>query len=212
MAEEEVLEETAAPPKKSSGGGFSVVHLIVIVVVVIVAAVAVIMATGGKIAGMETKLGEQVEVIKSVIESNNPDPYNLPDFNCPEDGAIVPLSDKALIVSLSDGQHYLSLGISVCLKPGVDEEKFAPRKALLLHLVNDYFSKFSKEDFFGGSQVAPSGDGENLLEEFERDVAGAPFVNKRDESRKGLLQEINRRFSVENKIVEDILITEFLIQ
>jgi hypothetical protein len=74
--------------------------------------------------------------------------YNMRDCNT-ECGAIVPLSEKQMIIILADKKHHLSLGVSFCLAYIYQSEKyetseiaFEANKKLISNVIFTYFSEY----------------------------------------------------------------------
>ncbi len=217
MAEEEILTEQAPAPKKKPSGGFTVVHLILIAIVTAAVVAVGFFMISGSLNKATNALGDEIQ--KATANSYGRDV--MADFTtlkeCDDDGeTIMPLSDKPLIVNMADGQHYLSIGISVCVSGGMTDDEFAKKKAVLLHVANEFLSQYSYSDIFPGvaekeeaATPAASSVEMDISELGFEDNPDQSFALKKDQMRGGLLKAFAER---NIRFVEEIYFTEFLVQ
>lgn len=217
MAEEEILTEQAPAPQKKQGGGFSFVHLIFIAIVTAIVVAIGFVLVSGTFKSTTSELEQQLEKAtrnqygKGVMQ----DFTTLKDCEA-EGGMIMPLSEDPLIVNLADGQHYLSVGISVCVSEDVNEQQFQQKKPVLLHVANEFLSQYNYSDIFptaAGEEPAPEPAAtteEMDLENFGfEEEPNQSFSLKKDQMRGGLLKAMAER---NIRFVEELYFTEFLVQ
>jgi len=209
MAEEEVLEEAAPPPPQKKGGGFSIGHFIGLVVVIVLVGVVVYLLIAGQLGKTTDDIENQIRNIPTTGDYRTSDASPL-ETCASDDLYVVPLTEQEpFIVMLADGDHYLSIGISLCVRAKAgDLTQFQKQKDVVKHIINEHFSTYSYSDFFPTA-------GEEAMDTGTDDIYGEEtsdkkyFLMKKDEVRVELLRSLKGRGL---KFVEDVYFTEFLIQ
>jgi hypothetical protein len=218
MAEEEILQQAAPPTKKKiGGGGISFAQVIIIAVALIVLTAVFVTVVNKKIGGVGEEVNGKIQQLKNSQDVNNI--ININERNKFADcSSMVRLQDKPLIVNLSDGQHFLSTEISVCLDPDYKpegkekvEDVFNNNKDKVLYACNEYLSTLSYTSLFQtgmtpATKVETGGGGLSL----EGETSTTPdFSRRMDQVRGELLKVLEKRGL---NYVKDVYFTSFLVQ
>ncbi|HOX29474.1 MAG TPA: flagellar basal body-associated FliL family protein, partial [bacterium] len=190
MPEEEILQEIAEPKKKREGGGLTFVHLIIMAVVIIVITAAGTFMVQKSLSTVGNTLTQNVNDIRDRVRG---DSILSGRKQLEECKLILPLKEEPMIINLADGDHYLSIGISVCLDDDTEPGKkaFEDIKPKIIYACTEFLSTLTKADLFPGVSAAkPSGtmsEDELALAQMDQEKSAPSFSKRMDEVRGSLL-------------------------
>ncbi|MFA6448749.1 MAG: flagellar basal body-associated FliL family protein, partial [bacterium] len=198
------------------GGGISFAQVAIISVVLIILTAIGTMVTKNMIGENMGKLSGQINNVENSKYTSTI--INVPDrIPFKECAALVRLQDKALLVNLADGKHYLSAEISICLDPNYKpegkekiEDVFTEQRDKVLYACNEYLSTLTMSSLFqtGVSAPAPANTTGELSLEDTSNVT-PDFSKRMDQVRGELLKVLQKRGLT---FIADVYFTSFLVQ